>query len=694
MRQQKVYLTIIASIFIFFINLNCVNAKIVKTYTGVINTPSGLNIRQSTSSNAEYIGTVSPEEILTYTENDFYDSTDESDTCESKKWIYIEKYKGYACSSYITQTSEKDVEDYTDTEMSKLTEEEFEQYLDSQKFPETYKVYLRELHKKYPSWVFKSVITNRDWASTLKEESKIGNSTIELDKSGSREKAGWEAYLNTEANYDWTTNMFIGYDGWFFLANEQTVGYYLDPRNFLNEVNIFMFEELYYNESFQNADQITSILGTDKYSNWLIEAGQEYNISSNFLAVRIRQEGTLGGRVTSGTQSVTCTSGNKYSESGTVVYQAPVYNFYNIGATTSLTNADLNGLCYAGSKGWTTEEVAIKEGAGWIYRNYVGNGKYTIYFQKFNTSNANTDISMQYMTNIEAPQSESKLTQKLYKNNNTLNAPFVFNIPIYDNMPEENATRPNLGNPNNWLTSLKVDGTSVSLFSGDKTEYEMTLPYTTESIVVEGITVAKTSYLKINDSDNTLKSLSKEIPLIEGENIITVLVTAGNGNEKTYTIKVTKEAKPDEIEELSIEDIFKNLNLKITDAYISGLTYGLGANTLTEQILEQNKYANIQITTSNDVPKGNGALGTGDKIIITSNKETKTFEVILYGDVNGDGEITGLDLLRVQRHLWKETTIVGSNLIASDVNKDGELTGLDLLRIQRHLWKEFVISQD
>lgn len=56
---------------------------------------------------------------------------------------------------------------------------------------------------------------------------------------------------------------------------------------------------------------------------------------------------------------------------------------------------------------------------------------------------------------------------------------------------------------------------------------------------------------------------------------------------------------------------------------------------------------------------------------------------VVPGDVNGDGVVTKLDLLRLQKHLagWN----VEIDAAAADVNGDGDVTKADLLRLQKHL---------
>ena len=57
--------------------------------------------------------------------------------------------------------------------------------------------------------------------------------------------------------------------------------------------------------------------------------------------------------------------------------------------------------------------------------------------------------------------------------------------------------------------------------------------------------------------------------------------------------------------------------------------------------------------------------------------------MIIYGDNNGDGEITTLDLLRIQKHILKKSTLTSEFLKAADVDKDGNpLTYLDIVSVE------------
>ena len=53
----------------------------------------------------------------------------------------------------------------------------------------------------------------------------------------------------------WQTNTWKQWEPGWAGASEETVRYYMDPRNFLNENDIFMFESLTY-EKYQEEDVV------------------------------------------------------------------------------------------------------------------------------------------------------------------------------------------------------------------------------------------------------------------------------------------------------------------------------------------------------------------------------------------------------------------------------------------------------
>jgi len=89
-------------------------------------------------------------------------------------------------------------------------------------------------------------------------------------------------------------------------------------------------------------------------------------------------------------------------------------------------------------------------------------------------------------------------------------------------------------NKNNNLSSLKIDGYDLApAFNKDTLEYSVTLEPGTEKINVSA---------EVEDKTASVKGIG-EISVSEGVNTIEVVVTAENGNEKTYKILATVHEK-------------------------------------------------------------------------------------------------------------------------------------------------------
>lgn len=75
------------------------------------------------------------------------------------------------------------------------------------------------------------------------------------------------------------------------------------------------------------------------------------------------------------------------------------------------------------------------------------------------------------------------------------------------------------------------------------------------------------------------------------------------------------------------------------------------------------------------------AIGTGMQLKITETGNTYT--IIVKGDVNGDGKVTGSDLLKVKKDIVGLKKLSGNYKTAGDVNNSGSITSADLLKIKQ-----------
>ena len=95
---------------------------------------------------------------------------------------------------------------YVQTAVTYTTDSDFEAYLNSQGFPESYKDGLRQLHASYPNWVFKAVNTGLDWETVIENESLPPRSLVNTSSISS-----WKSV--EDGTYNWDTSTWTGFDG-------------------------------------------------------------------------------------------------------------------------------------------------------------------------------------------------------------------------------------------------------------------------------------------------------------------------------------------------------------------------------------------------------------------------------------------------------------------------------------------------
>ena len=80
--------------------------------------------------------------------------------------------------------------------------------------------------------------------------------------------------------------------------------------------------------------------------------------------------------------------------------------------------------------------------------------------------------------------------------------------------------------------------------------------------------------------------------------------------------------------------------------------------------------------------------GTGATVNVKNSSGTvvDTYTIIIFGDVNGDGVITGVDLMSVSQYVSGATSaLTGYSLVSADVNGDETITGVDLMSVSQYV---------
>jgi len=307
---------------------------------------------------------------------------------------------------WAKKTVDEDVAFYEDSSFASETD-----MSDVEKFPTSYQPALRRLKEAHPNWTFVPMEVNKDFTTSVRKQ--IGNYS-------------W-IYYNQPAEFRGSQIN----SSWYY-ASEAGVRYYMDPRNFLNQNDIFMFEQNTFNASYHSEAALQSFLNgtfmkgvipdageTRTYANVIYNAGKSRGISPFNLAARITQE-----------QGV---NGTSAMISGTYAGFEGYYNHFNIGASGE-TNTEVlkNGLTYAKKSGWNTRYKSITGGSNFIGNGYILKGQDTLYLQKFDITK-DSDFH-QYMQNIMAPLTEGRFMRDMYVKAGALDSKFVFKIPVFLNM--------------------------------------------------------------------------------------------------------------------------------------------------------------------------------------------------------------------------------------------------------------------
>ena len=511
-------------------------------------------------------------------------------------------------------------------------------------FPESYKPYLEELKKNHPNWTFTALYTNLDWDYVIKNENVFGKNLVPKSYSDNWKNTNPGEY-NVEVDAGWVD------------CSKQSILYTMDPRNFLNEVRIFQFEELSYNANTNSVDDVEKILyGTEfyntivsyltsngntvtmnkKYSDLIYSAGVTSKVSAYHLASRIKQE--VGPFL------------SHSSISGRVPGYEGLYNFYNIGATSSSEpmGAIINGLKYArDGKGaseatktkylipWNTKERAITGGGIFIGSSYINIGQNNIYLQKFHVSDNNNGELFwhQYMTNVLAPYSESQIIYKGYSNSNLLDTSINFIIPIYNNMPEIQEESPAINKSDYESDNTKVYAnvqTSLNVRSGPSTSYEKITTVSSNEIMTR---IAKGKQkgdlwdrviLENGIVGYVFQEYVEEVPEIQVEEIrLSVDNRVINKNEIS---KINVEIYPQNAKDQKLKYISSNEKVVKVDDY--GNIYGISSGTakITVRAISNGVEASIDIevyskVTGIELNVENITLQEGDNYQILANIE-------------------------------------------------------------------------
>lgn len=554
-------------------------------------------------------------------------------------------------------------------------------------FPDSYIPNLTALHNKYPSWTFEAVNTGLNWDTVIENESINGLNLVSKSADNSKKSTAAGAY-------NWSTNTWVEYEPGWVSASSSYIAYLMDPRNFLDETNIFQFQSLAYspNETLGGVQSIikgTFMEGTKSYSN----NGEKINYADTFMDVA-KSSGVSAYHIASRIKQEQGINGTSPLISGTYSGYEGYYNFFNFSATGS-TKALIykNGLSFAKKQGWNTRVKSISGGSVKVGSNYINKGQNTLYFEKFNVVNTSSLYFHQYMGNVTAAMTEGRNLAKGYSDKNQA---FVFKIPVYNNMPSSAVGFNKAGDTNNYLQSLSISGVSLTpAFNGTTTSYSAVVSNAISSVSITAKAV----------SGNSSISGTGSYSLAVGNNTVKISCKSQSGDTRTYTININRQVAPagnnNSGGNNQGNNSQNNTEVNITSgkyrigSYITGIEPGTGAADFVKNIAVSAS-GSVKLLTSSG-SENSGKVATGNKVAVydASGNLKKTYDIVIYGDINGDGAVNALDMIKLNRHILGKGTLTGAHLEAADANrKDDGGNALDMIIMNRHILGKSKISQN
>lgn len=257
---------------------------------------SSLNVRSGAGTSYSSVGKLGKGTAVTV--------VGEKTASDGKTWYQIRYTSGGSTQTgYVLST-------YVKFPVSYSHDSSFESKLSAQGFPESYKDGLRQIHAQYPNWTFTAVKTGLDWNTVIQNEGVLGRNLVHTNSISSYKSLA-------DGAYNWDSGTWTGFDGSTWVAaSTEIISYYMDPRNFLDEVNIFQFLDQSYNASLHTKEGLQSML------------------KGTFMEGSVKNGGSASGSTSSGSLSSNSSSG---SSSSGVVSAGPGVSGGKSSGTTSAT---------------------------------------------------------------------------------------------------------------------------------------------------------------------------------------------------------------------------------------------------------------------------------------------------------------------------------------------------------------------
>ncbi len=526
--------------------------------------------------------------------------------------------------------------------------------IDSSKYPGV-KEQIQQLKTKHPNWSFKILYTDIDWNEAIGKE-YLGHGSSPKNLVPKTHNSSWICNIcGVDKAYD---------NGSWRCASKSGIEYMMDPRNSINEADIFQFEELTSTGSDVNiVKKMTNGTFLQGREQEITNIANTKGVNAYYIVARLIQEqGKSGSELISG--------------------KTGYYNAFNFGASGSTSEQVIaNGLAYAKKKGWDTLEKSISGGIDLIANEYIKIGQNTLYFQKFNVTNKST-FAHQYQQNLFAAKTECATLRNTYLDIESYDSKHTFIIPVFKNMPPKACLTPD---GNSTATSgadlVKINvTTSLKLRKAPEDSTKVDWLWKNEIVarLEKGTTKINGAYWdKIQKANGNVGYAPRETFDYETDyKLYLVPINTTNGSNNNNNINNSNGNNSNNNSNNNENKYHNTVKVLIND---EKKIIKVSPDAIAKDILEAFG-GSVKIT------KADGSFLNGENDNMATNFIVKdTYTVIKKGDANADGIVNSFDYIRVMNYIMGRKQLNSYEKEAADANNDGIVNSFDYIRIMNYI---------
>ena len=240
----------------------------------------------------------------------------------------------------------------------------------------------------------------------------------------------------------------------------------------------------------------------------------------------------------------------------------------------------------------------------------------------------------------------------------------------------------NATDPEKIVKSVTISSDKTTVKAGET----VNLSATVEGINLADSDKAVTWKVAGNSSSNTRISNDGMLAVAENETSSKLTVTATSVADSdvkaTQVITVTRDTTP--TDPTTPEEPTYGYEVSSDGTEIMGISPNTNSSNFKTKLVNDSSYK-VEVKREGNTISENEYVATGDIVVISKDgKAVASYELVVKGDVNGDGVADALDSSLIKAYRAKLEKLSGAYLKAADINNDGDVNIIDVRLLLYH----------